>query len=112
MKIAVVGSRNCFPSEAMLAKYLFEAEEIISGGAKGADTCAARYAEKHGIKVTEYAPEYARYGRGATHVRNKKIVDSADQVVAFWDGQSKGTQSVIKYAQKSNKPCVIVLEAK
>jgi len=37
-------------------------------------------------------------------VRNKLIVDSADFVIAFWDGESKGTKSVIEYCKKQGKP--------
>ena len=33
----------------------------------------------------------------------------ADRVVVFWDGQSRGTLSVIKYAEKAGKPCEVVL---
>ena len=42
-------------------------------------------------------------------VRNKQIVDYADHVVAFWDGNSKGTLSVINYAKKAGKPCDVIL---
>jgi len=42
-------------------------------------------------------------------VRNKVIVDYADKIIAFWDGKSKGTLSVIEYAKKTGKPCEIVI---
>ncbi len=98
MKIAVVGSRNLSPSEAELDMYLSDAEEIVSGGARGVDSCAVEYAKKHGIKLTEFLPKYQLYGRGAPIIRNKEIVDYADKIIAFWDGSSGGTLSVIKYA--------------
>ena len=37
-------------------------------------------------------------------MRNKLIVDSADFVLAVWDGKSKGTKSVIDYCKKQGKP--------
>ena len=40
---------------------------------------------------------------------NKKIVDYADKVVVFWDGKSRGTLSVIKYAKKVGKQCEVIL---
>ena len=89
MKIAVVGSRGLSLSEEMLAMYLSEADEIVSGGAKGVDTCVARYAKEKEIPLTEFLPDYSRYGKGAPIVRNKQIVDYADKVVVFWDGSSK-----------------------
>ena len=109
MKIAVVGSRSI--TEIDLSPYLSSCDEIVSGGACGVDACAAQYAKSHGIKLTEFLPEYARYGRGAPIVRNKKIVDYADQILVFWDGHSKGSASVIEYAKQSKKPYQVILLA-
>ena len=107
MKIAIIGSRSVTVSD--IGKYIPNAEEIVSGGAVGVDNCAKEYAKKNGIKFTEFLPKYERYGRGAPIVRNKEIVDYSDKVIAFWDGSSKGTLSVIKYAQKVGKPCEIII---
>ncbi len=108
MKIAVVGSRNLFLTEFQLTKYLSDAKEIISGGAKGVDMCAADYAKRNNIKLIEFLPKYERYGRAAPIIRNKEIVDYADKILVFWDGNSKGALSVIKYAKKVNKPCEVI----
>ncbi len=110
MKIAIIGSRGLLPSEEELQAVLGEATEIVSGGAKGVDACGAAYACRHGLRLTEFLPDYARYRRGAPLVRNQAIVDYADCVVAFWDGHSKGTKFVIDYAQKVGKPCRVVLK--
>ncbi len=107
MKIAVIGSRNIYIAD--IGKYISDCEEIVSGGAVGVDSCAAEYAKRKGIKLTVFLPEYERYGRAAPIERNKKIVDYADKIIAFWDSSSKGTLSVIKYAEKRGKPCEIVL---
>ena len=106
MKIAIVGSRNI--SANGIEAYVQEGDEIVSGGAVGVDTCAENYARQNGLKFTLFLPEYERYGNAAPIVRNKKIVDYADKVIAFWDGSSKGTFSTIKYAQKVGKPCEII----
>ncbi len=108
MKLAVIGSRRL--TNVSLDKYVGEeVTEIVSGGAEGIDTCASEYAKIKAIKLTEFLPEYNLFGRAAPIVRNKKIVDYADKVIAFWDGKSKGTLSVINYAKKVGKPCEIVL---
>ena len=73
-------------------------EEIVSGGAVGVDFCAAEYAKKKGLRLTEFLPQYGRYGRAAPIVRNKKIVDYADKIIVFWDGSSK------EHCQLSNMP--------
>ena len=107
MRIAVVGSRGITVEN--IGDYLDGAEEIVSGGAAGVDRCAAEYAKGNGIKLTEFLPEYSRYGRAAPIVRNRQIVDFADRVIVFWDGDSRGSLSVIKYAKRVGKPCTVVM---
>lgn len=107
MKIAIVGSRNLIVNhfEAYLPA---DCTEIVSGGAKGIDTCVRLWAEARGIPVTEFLPDYATYGRGAPLVRNRLIVEYADAVVAFWDGKSRGTAHTVAYARKKGKPVTVI----
>lgn len=107
MKVAVVGSRNILITD--IGAYISEDDEIVSGGAVGVDSCATEYAKRKGLKLTVFLPQYERYGRAAPIVRNKKIVDYSDKIIAFWDGKSRGTLSVIKYAERVGKPCEIIL---
>lgn len=108
MKIAVVGSREL--KNIVLDGHIpVEATEIISGGAVGVDFCAAEYAKNKGLAFTEFLPQYEKYGRAAPIVRNKEIVNHADKIVVFWNGYSKGTLSVIRYAQKIGKPLEVIL---
>lgn len=94
MKVAVVGSRNLTVSD--LGRFLPKGvTEIVSGGARGIDTCAKIYALKHDLKLTEFLPCYEEYGRSAPLERNLQIIEYADEVIAFWDGHSKGTKFVI-----------------
>lgn len=107
MKLAIIGSRGLTDIE--LDRYIgTEAEEIVSGGAVGIDSCAAEYARSRGLPLTEFLPQYKRYGRAAPIVRNREIVDYSDEIIVFWDGSSKGTASVIKYAKKAGKPLKII----
>ncbi len=107
MKVAIVGSRSIAVTD--MGMYISDGDEIVSGGAIGVDSCAAEYAKENGLKLTVFLPQYERYGRAAPIVRNKKIVEYADKIIAFWDGSSKGTLSVIKYAEKMGKLCEIIL---
>ena len=107
MKIAVIGSRELKVND--LEKYLpVGVTEIVSGGAKGVDTCAREYANTKGLKLTEFLPEYNRYGRGAPLKRNLQIIDYADEVLAFWDGRSRGTKYVIEQCKKRNKKVTVI----
>ncbi len=107
MKLAIIGSRNLTIN---LEPYLPDTiTEIVSGGAKGIDQCAREYALFHHIKLTEFLPDYARYGRAAPIRRNAEIIDYADEILALWDGQSKGSKNVMEACQKKNKKITIRL---
>ena len=101
MRIAIVGSRNLTVSMETLEKVLpWYTDEILSGGAKGIDACAKQYAKMKKMKYIEYLPEYEKYGRSAPLKRNITIIEYADIVLAFWDGQSRGTKFVIDNCHK------------
>ena len=70
MRVAVIGSRDVHVRN--LGDYVQNADEIVSGGSRGVDTCAAEYAKRVGINLTVFLPEYKRYGRAAPIMRNKK----------------------------------------
>ncbi len=106
MKVAVIGSRGLHVDH--LEDYLPEGvTEIVSGGARGIDACAKDYALRHGLKLTEFLPEYEKYGRGAPLRRNITIIEYADLVLAFWDGKSRGTKYVIDNCKKRNIPVAV-----
>ena len=102
MNIAIVGGRD-FSDYTLLKERLSRyisiygvPENIVSGGAKGA------------IPLLVFKPDYQKYGRGATLVRNTQIIENADVVFAFWDGQSKGTKDSITKAKKLQKELHII----
>lgn len=108
MKIAVIGSRGLSVND--FGRYMpKEVTEIVSGGARGIDACARAYALANGIKLTEFLPEYEKYGRYAPLKRNLQIIDYADLVLAFWDGHSRGTKYVIENCKKRNKKVRVFL---
>ena len=107
MKVAIIGSRNLKITN--IKEYLPpETTEIISGGARGVDSCAREYALKNGIKLTEYLPDYDLYdGKTAPLMRNLEIVRNSDLVIAFWDGKSRGTAHTIKKCVEFDTPVKI-----
>ena len=108
MKIAIIGSRGLHVDN--INEYIpRDVTEVVSGGAKGIDTDADNYARDNNLKITLFLPDYSRYGRGAPIVRNKQIVDYADEVLAFWDGKSRGTLSVIEYCKKQGKTVRVII---
>ena len=81
---------------------------IVSGGAKGTDTMAAKYAREHDITLIEYLPNWDEFGKSAGYRRNVMIVERCDAMIAFHNGTSKGTQHDIDIISKTNKPLHIV----
>lgn len=107
MNLAIIGSRNC-PIFDLGAYLNGSIDAIVSGGAKGAEAHAKYFAQRHGIKVIEFLPDYAKYGKSAPLIRNKQIIDNCDEVLAFWDGKSRGTKHALEYAKQLGKPIRII----
>ena len=128
MVVAVIGSRT-FTNYNTLAKVLDQINnispisEIVSGGAKGTDSLSEIWASLNDVKMTIYLPEWDKldnsdsivkinkygnkYDAMAGMRRNKFIVNAANIVIAFWDGESKGTLDSIQYAKEIKKPIKI-----
>ena len=102
MIVAVVGSRGLSGPDFSLFLPK-DTKKIVSGGAKGIDRAAVEYAKEHGIAFEEILPEYEKYGRAAPIKRNRDIVLSADLVLIFWDGVSKGTKSSLELCKKEKR---------
>lgn len=102
MKIAVIGSRNIMLDG--IEKYFpADTTEIISGGARGIDSRAKKYAEENGVFYTEILPRYDLYRHYAPLKRNEEIILSADMTLAFWDGKSRGTLYGMNFCLKAGK---------
>ena len=76
---------------------------IVSGCASGADAIGERYAMENGFKIEKYAADWKKYGRAAGPKRNKEMAEISDLLICFWDEKSKGTKSMIDYAEKYGK---------
>lgn len=106
MKVAVIGSRGLTVSN--LEKYLPEGTvEIVSGGARGIDSCAKAFALRNNLEYTEFLPDYDKFARSAPIIRNNEIIEYADIVLAFWDGESRGTKYVIDRCRKIGKSVLV-----
>ncbi len=80
---------------------------ILSGGCKGADLLGERFAKENGFPVKRYLPDWKQFGRAAGPIRNKQMVAVCHKVICFWDGNSKGTESLIQYAKEAKKKVYI-----
>lgn len=110
MKVAIIGSRGFNDYEFLKSKLLEHVKSIeciLSGGAKGADSLAERFAIEYNIPTKIFLPDWKQFGRSAGIVRNKEIVKESDHCFIFWDGESKGTKSVIDFCKKLNKDATV-----
>lgn len=107
MKLAIIGSR-CLRVNDLIKYVPKETSEIVSGGAKGIDSDAASLARENGLKLTEFLPNYEKYGRAAPIRRNDLIAEYADEGLAFWDGKSKGTLYTINRFKKLGKKITVI----
>ena len=102
VRLAVVESPS-FSDYALMCEVLdrFEIIEVISGGARGADSLAERYARERGLLIKVFPTDWSRHGKAAGPLPNRLVV--ADEVVAFWDERSRGTQHTIGLARTAGK---------
>jgi len=105
-RIAIVGSRE-FPYKWMVHDYISAAVgmgwEIVSGGARGVDSWAADTADYYHLRLKVFHADWDTHGKRAGFLRNQDIVNYADEVVAFWDGNSKGTEHTVRLARDAGK---------
>ena len=108
MRVLVCGSRGWF-DEDLMAKVLGDlrltsADVIVEGCARGADEMSERIGRALHICVEHHPANWAN-GRSAGIVRNRTMLNSdIDLVLAFWDGESRGTDFTIREAQRRKIP--------
>jgi hypothetical protein len=114
--IGVTGSRE-FHNDKLLFDQLdklwheYKYITLVSGGAKGADSLARKYALLYKINIIEYFPEYEVYGKTAPFLRNKKIAEKCDILIACFrsDLPCNSTKDTVTKAAHLNKPVIYLM---
>lgn len=107
MKVIIAGGRS-FDDYQLLKRKCDEilAEindiEIVSGAASGADRLGERYAKEKGYAVKQFPADWSKWGKAAGPKRNKQMAEYGDILIAFWDGESRGTKNMIDLANANN----------
>lgn len=105
IKLIIAGSRN-FTNYAKAKAYLdamirvYEVTEVISGGARGADSLGEKWAWEKDIPLVVVRADWQRFGKRAGMVRNQLMALQADAVIVFWDGNSRGSSNMIDIAKE------------
>lgn len=95
--------RSAMSTFDLLGEYKPENIEIVSGGCRGVDKLAEKFAKEFGYKFTEFPADWS-LGKRAGYLRNKQMAEYAAKgngmLVAFWDMKSRGTKLMIELAKK------------
>lgn len=111
MKVIVAGSRS-FDDYGLLCEVMYQLFAhrgpgtapdyqdliLISGTARGADRLGMRWARDRHIPIYKYPADWDRHGPAAGPIRNREMAADGDVLVAFWDGESRGTKNMIHEA--------------
>jgi len=122
MKVIVAGSRSITDYslvsriiDQLVAQYEMQIDEVVSGLANGVDRLGRKWAIEHGIPPKDFKAEWEdlsvpgalvkvnkwgkKYNALAGHMRNERMAQYGDALIAIWDGKSEGTSDMIHRAK-------------
>lgn len=78
--------------------------EIVSGGCRGVDKLAEKFAKEMDFKFKEFPADWS-LGKRAGYIRNKQMAEYAAEenglLIAFLDFKSRGTKMMINLARQN-----------
>lgn len=113
MKYIIAGSRH-FNRYSLLmnsVNHIIGDDEnvvIINGGARGADAMGKRYAREKNYPCITVHADWKAFGKSAGYLRNERMAQMGDYLIAFWDGESPGTKHMIDLAKQYGLSTAIV----
>jgi hypothetical protein len=112
MKVIIAGSREGITEDDVtnaIWSSKFPIDEIISGGAIGADKLGEIWAMAYDIPLHIFPADWKTFGKRAGFLRNQEMAKYADALIAVWNGKSKGTAHMIKSMEALNKPVFVFM---
>lgn len=111
MKLIIAGTRT-FDDYGLLCESIDRmngVEEIISGGASGADSLGELYAKANELSIKRFPADWNKHGKSAGYIRNKEMAEYATHCIVFWDGISKGSKHMIDLAKEKGLTTTVIL---
>lgn len=114
IRLGVVGSRDCTDYQLIKKEIDYfnsrlPIDLIVSGGARGVDSLAERWADENNVKKLIFYPDLSKGKRGYA-IRNQQIVDSSSHIIAFPSKKGKGTQITIGMARRKENVKLKVID--
>ena len=117
MRVIIAGGRD-FTNVNVMAETLNNLQDVdhvieiekltlICGMARGADLTAYKLFKEVGLPVEMYPAKWDQHGKQAGYIRNTQMAGVADMLIAFWDGQSRGTAHMINTMKQQHKPVFV-----
>ena len=101
--IGIIGTRrrnNSFAFKKIrniFNKIYNKGDIIYSGGcSKGGDQCAEYIAKEEGIEINIFYPSYKQHGNYAPFIRNEKIANKSDILIACVIRPEDGIEKILK----------------
>lgn len=112
MKVIVAGGRgftdmvymdSCI-KQLVMDGSIADDSELVCGMARGADITGFNLWYYHyKLPIHKFPADWKSEPIRAGFIRNEDMGDVADVLVAFWDGESRGTKHMIDYMTKLGK---------
>ena len=106
MKVIIAGSR-IFQDYEVVKKAIEESgypiTEVVSGCALGVDSLGEHWGIKNNIPIVRFHAEWTKYKKASGPIRNQKMAEYGDALIAVWDNESRGTGDMVRRMKKLDK---------
>lgn len=113
MKVIIAGPRDLVPHEYEILKAMivasFGVTEVVTGGAKGIDSCAMGVAVAYSLRTKLFEADWKQHGKAAGPIRNREMAEYADAllVIKRRDTVTPGTSNMTQQAMKCGLPVFV-----
>ena len=81
---------------------------IITGASRLTDMFTDKLSEEIDFIKEPHEADWGKYGQKAISVSNDEMTNSADALIAFWDGKSPGIRNLIEHANKKDIKVAVI----
>lgn len=109
MKLGVIGSRTFIGArlwgegfvklDSLHARHPNDLEIWSGECSEGADQFAKWWARQRGVPYHGISADWRLHGKRAGMIRNEELAKKLTHLLAFWDGQSRGTKHMIQVSK-------------